>query len=107
MTTHHRSPPQGGAEAPDGVRRHVPSIVRAAALIGVSAAAALILAACGGDDDSPPQAATQVPASAAASDLTLETYALGLAQTDTGEPLGLDNITTLPSSETEEPIVLP
>ena len=92
-------PPQGG-----------PSAGRAAALIGAGALAGLFLAACGGDSDSPatpPAPMTQVPASAAANDLALETFAFNLALTETGEPLGLDNITSLPTSETEDPVPTP
>lgn len=99
MTTTTCPPPQGGS-----------SLARAAALAGVSALAGLFLAACGGDSDNPvapPAAITQVPASAAASDESLEAFAIGLAQSDTTEPLGLDNITTLPSSENTEPIATP
>ena len=102
MTTSHCPPPQGGS-----------SIVRGAALIGVSALAGLFLAACGGDSDSPvpppppPAPITQVPASAADSSASLESFAFNLALTDDTEPLGLDNITTLPTSETEEPIATP
>ena len=83
------------------------------AALAASVAAGSLLSGCGGDSDSPPPAPppppvaiTEVPASAAASDAALEAFAIALAPTDTGEPLLLDNITTLPSSETEEPIAL-
>jgi hypothetical protein len=97
-------PPEGGSP-----------VGRTAALIGVSALASLFLAACGGDSDSPvpppapaPTAAiTEVPASAAASDAALESFAFTLALSDTTEPLLLDNVPTFPSSETEEPIPTP
>ncbi|MEP6504198.1 MAG: hypothetical protein ABJD97_12755 [Betaproteobacteria bacterium] len=102
MTTSTCPPPQGGSSAG-----------RIAALVGASALASLFLAACGGDSDTPtpppppPAAVTQVPASAAVDSLALETFAFNLALTDDTEPLGLDNITTLPTSETEDPIATP
>lgn len=83
---------------------------RTAALVGVSALASLFLAACGGDSSPPPPPpapVTQVPASAAASDASLESFAFNLAQTDDTEPLTLDLVPTLPSSETEDPIATP
>lgn len=95
-------PPEGGSPAG-----------RTAALVGVSALASLFLAACGGNSDSPPPpppppaAITQVPASAAASDASLESFAFNLAQTDNTEPLTLELVPTLPSSETEDPIATP
>ena len=94
-------PPEGGS-----------SVGRKVALVGVSTLASLFLAACGGDSDPPPPppppaAVTQVPASAAASDMALESFAFNLAQTDNTEPLTLDLVPTLPSSETEDPIVTP
>ncbi len=85
------------------------------AALAASVAAGSLLAGCGGDDGGdvaaappppPPVIATEVPASAAASDAALEAFAIALARTETGEPLMLDNITTLPASETEEPIAL-
>ena len=101
MTISTCPPPQGGSSAG-----------RVAALAAASALSGLFLAACGGDGDSPvmpppPVAITQVPASAAANSLALETFAFNLALTDNTEPLGLDNITTLPTSETEDPIATP
>lgn len=83
---------------------------RTAALVGVSALASLFLAACGGDSSPPPPPpapVTQVPASAATSDASLESFAFNLAPTDNTEPLTLDLVPTLPSSETEEPIATP
>ncbi len=69
-----------------------------------------LLAGCGGDSNPapapPPAASNEVPASAAASDAALEAFAFGLAASDTAEPLMLDNIATLPTSESEEPIAL-
>ena len=71
-----------------------------------------LLAGCGGDSSTaaapppPPPPPTELPASATASDAALEAFAIALAPTETGDPLLLDNVTTLPSSETEEPIAL-
>ena len=105
MTTSTCPPPEGGSSAG-----------RTASLIGVSALASLFLAACGGDSSSPapapvppppPPAITQVPASAAANDAALESFAFNLPQTDNTEPLTLDLVPTFPSSETEEPIATP
>ena len=99
MTITSCPPPQGGFPAG-----------RTAALVGVSALASLFLAACGGDSSPPPPPpapVTQVPASAAASDASLESFAFNLAQTDDTEPLTLDLVPTLPSSETEDPIATP
>ena len=90
--------------------RPCPSPLRA---LGASALAALFLAACDDDNDSPapppppPAAITQVPASAAANDAALESFAFNLPQTDNTEPLTLDLVPTLPTSETEEPIATP
>ena len=89
---------------------------RVAALAGASALAGLFLAACGGDDYSsppvpppppPPAVVTQVPASAAANDAALESFAFNLPQTENTEPLTLELVPTLPSSDTEEPIATP
>ena len=99
MTITSCPPPEGGFPAG-----------RTAALVGVSALASLFLAACGGDSSPPPPPPapiTQVPASAAASDASLESFAFNLAQTDNTEPLTLDLVPTLPSSETEDPIATP
>lgn len=103
MTTSTCPPPEGGSPA-----------TRTASLIGVGALASLFLAACGGDGGSPapvppppPAAITQVPASAAANDAALESFAFNLPQTDNTEPLTLDLVPTLPTSETEEPIATP
>ena len=100
MTTPSCPPPEGGFPAG-----------RTAALVGASALASLFLAACGGNDSPPPAPPpapiTQVPASAAASDASLEAFAFNLAQTDNTEPLTLDLVPTFPSSETEDPIVTP
>ena len=104
MTTSTCPPPEGGSSAG-----------RTAALVGVTALASLFLAACGGDSDSPvtppappPAPITQVPASAAASTMALESFAFNLAQSDDTEPLSLELLPAdLPTSETEEPIATP
>ncbi len=91
-----------------------PSPARTAAVVGVTALASLFLAACGGDSNSPvppppppPAPVTQVPASAAASDMALEAFAFNLPETENTEPLTLDLVPTFPTSETEEPIATP
>ena len=101
MTPSTCPPPEGGI-----------SSTRGAALAGLATLASLFLAACGGDSDTPvppppPAAVTQVPASAAASDLALETFAFNLARTDDTEPLTLELVPTLPTSETEDPVATP
>ena len=103
MTTSTCPPPEGGSP-----------VGRTAALIGVSALAGLFLAACGGDSNSvaptpapPPAAITQVPASAAANDAALEAFAFNLPETENTEPLTLELVPTLPTSETEDPIATP
>ncbi len=102
MTTSTCPPPEGGSP-----------VGRTTALIGVAALAGLFLAACGGDSDSPPPPPpppapiTQVPASAAASDASLEAFAFNLPETENTEPLTLELVPTLPSSETEDPIATP
>ena len=85
---------------------------RTAALAGVAVLSSLFLAACGGDSNAPPPppppaAITQVPASAAASDMALEAFAIGLPQTENTEPLTLELVPALPTSETEDPIATP
>jgi hypothetical protein len=103
MTISTCPPPEGGSPA-----------ARTAALIGASALSSLFLAACGGDGNSsapmpppPPAAITQVPVSAAANDAALESFAIKLAPTENTEPLTLDLVTALPTSETEDPIATP
>ncbi len=103
MTNSTCPPPEGGSPA-----------ARTAALIGASALASLFLAACGGDGNSPapvppppPAAITQVPVSAAANDAALESFALHLAPTENTEPLTLDLVPALPTSDTEDPIATP
>jgi hypothetical protein len=107
MTTTLYPPPQDGSDAPRGARPAGAGVVRALALIGASAGVALALSACGGNDDDNNQPATQVPASAAQSDAALEAFAISQPQSETAEPLALDNVPTLPSSETEDPIAVP
>jgi uncharacterized protein YcfL len=70
--------------------------------------AAGLLAGCGGDDDTPITSSNdqQVPASATASTASLEAFAIGLAPSDTTEPLGLDLVSAFPTSETEEPVAV-
>ena len=96
-------PPEGGTP-----------VGRAAALVGIAALSSLFLAACGGDSDSPPPAPppppvaiTQVPASAAVDSASLESFAFNLAQTDNTEPLTLELVPTLPTSESDDPILTP
>ena len=103
MTTSNCPPPEGGS-----------SNGRGAALAGLATLTSLFLAACGGDSDTPvppppppPAAVTQVPASAAASAMALESFAFNLAQTDDTEPLTLELVPTLPTSETEDPVATP
>jgi len=80
--------------------------------IGASALVGLFLAACDGGGTElppppPPPPITQVPASAAADDASWEAFAIAQPAADHSEPLTLELVTTVPSSETEEPIVLP
>jgi hypothetical protein len=102
MTPSTCPPPEGGSSAG-----------RTASLVGITALASLFLAACGGDSESlvppppPPAAITQVPASAAASDASLEAFAFNLPKTENTEPLSLDLVPTFPTSESEEPIATP
>jgi len=105
MTISTCPPPEGGSSSGRGT-----------ALAGLATLASLFLAACGGDSDNvppppppppPPAVVTQVPASAAATDLALETFAFNLPQTENTEPLTLELVPTLPTSETEDPIATP
>ena len=98
-------PPEGGSPAP-----------RTASLIAASVLAGLFLAACFDDTEAPPPppppppppaAITQVPVSAAANDAALESFALHLAPTENTEPLTLDLVPALPTSDTEDPIATP
>jgi hypothetical protein len=47
-----------------------------------------------------------MPTSAVASDTALEAFAIGQLPTETAEPFMLDNVTTFPTSESEEPITV-
>lgn len=101
MTTSTCPPPEGGSSSGRGT-----------ALAGIATLTSLFLAACGGDSGTPvppppPAVVTQVPAAAAANDLALESFAFNLAQTDNTEPLTLELVPTLPSSESEDPVATP
>jgi hypothetical protein len=79
------------------------------AALSASVAAGGLLAGCGGDSTPPappPAASNELPASALASDSALEAFAIAQAPSETADPLLLDNVTTLPTSETEEPIAV-
>ncbi len=74
-----------------------------------AAATALLLAACGGnggDDPAPIQDPTVVPTSASGSTASWVAFAKALAPTESAEALLMGGITTLPISETEEPLAL-
>lgn len=81
------------------------------AALATSVAAGSLLAGCGGDSPPPapppPAASNELPASAVASDSALVAFAIALAPSERAEPLLLDQVSTLPTSETEEPIALP
>jgi len=80
------------------------------AALAASIAAGGLLAGCGGDSTAPapaPMASDELPASATASDSALVAFAIAQAPSETAEPLRLDQVSTLPASETEEPVVLP
>jgi hypothetical protein len=80
------------------------------ATLSTCVATAGLLAGCGGDSSPPPPPppppSDQMPTSAVVSDATLEAFAIGLAPTETTEPLKLDQVPTFPTSETEEPVVV-
>jgi hypothetical protein len=75
-----------------------------------SVAAGGLVAGCGGDSNPPPApppaASNEMPTSAVASGSALEAFAITQAQSETAVPLLLDNVTTFPTSETEEPITV-
>ena len=79
---------------------------------GIALAGAALLTACGGGggsgDDAPAPDDTAVPASAAATPAAYTEYAAARvnAASDSGEPLSLDAITSVPTSETDEPATL-
>lgn len=78
---------------------------------GMALAGAGLMAGCGGggggaSDEVPVE--TAVPASAAATPAAYTEYAAARVNvaSDSGEPLGLDAITGVPTSETDEPVAL-
>ncbi len=81
-------------------------------LLGLLAGA--LLSACGGSDHEdvvvvpPPAGPAQVPDSALASSASFTQFAIEQSQTasDSAEPLGADNVSVPPSSETDEPVSL-
>jgi hypothetical protein len=81
------------------------SLLAAAAM----ASAAMLLGACGGSDDEPAPVAedpTVVPTSATASVTAWVNFAKALMSSDSAEALALSNISTLPVSDTDEPLPL-
>jgi len=80
------------------------------AALAASVAAGGLLAGCGGDSSPPappPAASNELPASATASDSALVAFAIAQAPSEMAEPLMLDQVSTFPTSETEEPVTLP
>jgi hypothetical protein len=86
-----------------------------AGVFAASALAGLFLAACGGGGAPPAPApgpppaptAAQVPVSAAASIEAWEAFTIAQAPDDRSEPMRLDLIASVPTSETASPVVLP
>jgi hypothetical protein len=81
-----------------------------AVLLCASVATGGLLVGCGGDSTPPappPAASNEMPTSAVASDSALEAFALAQAPSEIADPLLLDNVSTFPTSETEEPVALP
>ena len=87
------------------------------ALLAATGAVALLLAACGGGGGggdamatTPPPATPSdvgpVPASAAATTASWEAFAIAQVPDDRIQPLRLDRIASVPTSETEAPIAL-
>jgi hypothetical protein len=79
--------------------------------VGMACVGAALLAACGGGgsgSDAPAPEETAVPASAAATPAAYTEYAAARVNvaSDSGEPLSLDAITSVPTSETDEPATL-
>ena len=80
------------------------------AALAASVAAGGLLTGCGGDSTPPPPppaASNELPASAVASDSALVAFAIAQAPSEMAEPLMLDQVSTFPTSETEEPVTLP
>lgn len=81
------------------------------AALAASVATGGLLAGCGGDSSPPapppPAASNELPTSAVASGSALEAFAIANAPSETTEPLMLDQVSTFPTSETDEPIALP
>jgi len=78
--------------------------------LAASIAAGGLLAGCGGDSTppaAPPTASGELPASAVASDSALVAFALAVPASEVADPLMLDQVSTFPTSETDEPIALP
>jgi outer membrane lipopolysaccharide assembly protein LptE/RlpB len=80
------------------------------AIFAILAAAAL-LSACGssgsGDDDvAPPPAANEVPAAALASASAYTNYTKTLSDKNDEPPVGVNNVSTAPASETEAPLAM-
>jgi len=78
---------------------------------GIGLVGAALLTACGGGgsgDDAPAPDETAVPVSAAATPAAYTEYAAARVNvaSDSGEPLSLDAITSVPTSETDEPATL-
>lgn len=80
--------------------------------LGTSLAGAALLAACGGGGgsggDAPAPEETAVPVTAAATPAAYTEYAAARVNvaSDSGEPLSLDALTSVPTSETDEPATL-
>lgn len=73
------------------------------------AATTLLLAACGGSDDDPVpvEDPTLVPSNATSSAAEFFKFAGALMSSETAEALLLTNVSSLPTSETDEPTPLP
>jgi hypothetical protein len=76
----------------------------------MTCAAAALLSACGSggsqNDDvtPPPVVVNEVPASALASASAYTNYAKTLSNSDSAEPVNVNNVATPPASETEVPL---
>jgi hypothetical protein len=72
-------------------------------------ATASLLSACGSggsgnDDVTPPVVVNEVPATALASTTAFTTYAKNLSDNNNEPPVGVNNVTVPPVSETEAPL---